>query len=414
MTKMMKRLFLLLTAFVLVATGCKGGNQGSAANQDKQPAETAEAAAAATKADAGDAFSFDELFRILSIFGDNILSEKFASQSFKDGIKDDLKENYSNYLEFVGPCNYLAHTLFDGDCYDGFEMACYRYKADGHVLVLLSENGGCDVSSIKYIRAYEYNPETNDAREIELPFNPPTGRDDFEDKVRLAGADVASLRNAMQAGLYNYQYRADGVKVVLNDPMDFEEQVYHGDLVVDYLWNGSEFVRNEDYRYACIHQDGFANIMLGEPVPDFYFDYDPLGYGVNYSQGGDLWLINLGEEETLQVQMENKKVYSIETWSPRYCVASYAYEPAAGQVQPRVGARINDCIDFDNDSMVIKMLMDGTVQIEIPIWNSTIAFRTTADSLVKPVEPSFNGPQILENAKFKPDARITSIYLWRE
>ncbi|MCR5840445.1 MAG: hypothetical protein K6G86_00015, partial [Bacteroidales bacterium] len=170
----MKRLFLLLTAFVLVATGCKGGNQGSAANQDKQPAETAEAAAAATKADAGDAFSFDELFRILSIFGDNIMSEKFASQGFKDGIKDDLKENYSNYLEFVGPCNYLAHTLFDGDCYDGFEMACYRYKADGHVLVLLSENGGCDVSSIKYIRAYEYNPETNDAREIELPFNPPT------------------------------------------------------------------------------------------------------------------------------------------------------------------------------------------------------------------------------------------------
>ena len=410
MTKMMKRLFLLLATFALIATGCKGGTPNNANNQDNEPAETA---AAATKAVVDTDFSFDELFRILSIFGDNIMSKEFASQKFKDSIKDELQENYDSHLEFVGENNYMAHTIFDGDCHHGFEMVCYRYAADGHVLVLLSETEGCDAFSTKYFRAYDYNPESNDAHEIEPPFNPQPYRDDFEDMVRLAGADLASLRNVMKAGMYIYEYRDNGLKVRLNDPMDYDEQVYHGDLCVDYLWNGSEFVRNKDYRYACIHGQGFGSILLGEPVPDFYFDYDPLGYGVNYSQGGDLWLINLKEEETLEVQMENNKVYSIETRSPRFSVAKYAYDCEPLQ-QPYVGARINDCIDFDDEALQVKMLMDGTVQIEVDAWNSKLAFRTSADSLVKPVEPSFNGPQILENPKFKPDARIESIYLWQE
>ena len=407
---MMKKLFLLLATFALIATGCKGGTPNNANNQDNEPAETA---AAATKAVVDTDFSFDELFRILSIFGDNIMSKEFASQKFKDSIKDELQENYDSHLEFVGENNYMAHTIFDGDCHHGFEMVCYRYAADGHVLVLLSETEGCDAFSTKYFRAYDYNPESNDAHEIEPPFNPQPSRDDFEDMVRLAGADLASLRNVMKAGMYIYEYRDNGLKVRLNDPMDYDEQVYHGDLCVDYLWNGSEFVRNKDYRYACIHGQGFGSILLGEPVPDFYFDYDPLGYGVNYSQGGDLWLINLKEEETLEVQMENNKVYSIETRSPRFSVAKYAYDCEPLQ-QPYVGARINDCIDFDDEALQVKMLMDGTVQIEVDAWNSKLAFRTSADSLVKPVEPSFNGPQILENPKFKPDARIESIYLWQE
>ena len=408
----MKRLFLLLATFALIATGCKGGNQKAADNQDSNLTETAEAD---TEAAAGDGFSFDELYRILSIFGDNIMSEKFASKAFKESIKDDLKENYSNYLQFIGPCNFLAHTLYegDGDSLEDFEMACYRYAADGHVLVLLSENAGGDVFSNKYFRAYDYNPESNDAHEIEPPFNPQLSRDDFEDLVRLAGADVASLRAAMKAGQYIYEYRADGLKVRLNDPTDFDDQIIHGDLYVDYLWDGSEFVRNKDYRYACIHGEGFGNILLGQPAPDFHFDYDPLGYKVTYSGGGDLWIIDLKDEETLQVQMENGKVYSVETWSPRYSVAKYFYDCEPLQ-QPYVGARINDCIDFDDEALQVKMLMDGTVQIEVDAWNSKIAFRTSSDSLANPVKPSFNGPDILENAKFKPDARIESILLWRD
>ena len=412
----MKRLFVLLAALALVVTGCKGGSKSpdadpADATDEGQVTQVTETAA---KAGAGQDFTFDELFRIFSIFGDNIMSAKFAPQSVKDAIKDELKESYEGHLEFIGPCNHLAHDLFDGNCYDGFEMACYRYKADDHVLVLLSENGGCDVSSVRYIRAYEYDPEKNDAHEIEFPLNPKPSPDDFEDMVRLAGSDVASLRGVAKAGLYDYEYRPDGLLIRLNDLMDFDEHVFHGALWLDYQWNGSEFVRNRDYVYPCIHADGFASILLDRPAPNFRFDYDPMGYDVTYSQGGDLWIINRGEEEVLQVQMENRKVYSVEVFSPRYCVTKVAYEAQPGKQQPRVGACINDCITFGEEAPQVWMLMDGTIKIEDDIWSSKIAFFTSKDALVKPVEPSYDGPLRLENPKFKPDARIQSIMVWRE
>lgn len=414
----MKKLLILLMCFALIAAGCKGGNNRAADNQTgiaTGTAETAEAAAGtASKAVAGEGFSFDELFKIFSIFGDNIMTPAFASQSAKDGIKDELRNLYEAYTEFSGPCNITAYSLMSGDCHNGFQMACYRYKADDHVLVILLENGGCDVSSVKYIRAYEYDPASNNAHEIELPFQPMPKRDDFEDLVRLAGADVSSLRSAMQAGLYDYAFRLDGMTIRLDDPMDFDEQVYKGDLVVDYLWDGSELVRNKDYRYACIHPGGFASIQLGQPAPNFRIDYDPLGYDVTYSQGGDLWLINRGEEDTLEIQMENNQVYSIETRSPRFCVANYAYTPQPGKKQPYVGCRINDCLTLGQEDTTVTMLMDGTVQIVVDTWGSKIAFRTSKDSLTVPVEPSLDGPRTLGNPQFKPDAKIESILLWRD
>ena len=396
----------------MIAAGCKGG-PGKAPQAPADPSAEPVAAENGVKADAGQDFSFDELFKIFSLFGDNIMSAKFAPQSVKDGIREELKGSYDGYTEFIGPCNHLAHSLFDGNCYDGFEMACYRYKADGHILVALLENGGCDVSSVKYLRAYEYDPESGNTREIEFPFNPKPQRDDFEDMIRLAGADVQQLRGAMKAGLYDYEWRADGVLVRLNDPMDFDEQVYHGALFVDYLWNGSEFVRNEKYLYPCIHADGFANILLGKPAPDFHFDYDPIGYSAFYSEGGDLWLIDLGETTGLEVQMEDKKVYSVEVRFPEYCVTKVAYENE-GKEQPHVGGRINDCLAFGEEAPQVWMLMDGTVQIEDDIWSSKIAFRTSRESLVDPPQPSVNGRQRIENPKFKPDARIESILVWRE
>lgn len=408
---MMKKLFLLLAVCALMATGCKVGANKSAVSTDESDNTETSAGFAANND-----YSFDELFKIFSCFGDNIMTQSYAAQSSKDGIKDELAGEYEGRMEFTGETNVLSHSFYNDGCSEDFQMACYRYKADGHVLVMLLESGGCDVTSIRYIRAYDYNPGTNDAHEIDLPFNPKPARDDFEDMVRLAGTDLASLRDAMQEQQYLYEFRADGVKVRLNDPMDYDEEVYNGDLVVNYLWDGSEFVREEDYRYACIHAGGFASIILGEPVPNFYFDYDPLGYGVNYSQGGDLWLINLGEEETLEVQMENKKVYSIETRSPRYRVSAIAYDGGEGKVQPYVGACINDCITFgsDADAPVVKMLMDGTISIEVSSWNSIIAFRTSQDALATPTEPSNNGPVIINNPKFKNDARIESILVWRE
>ena len=408
----MKRLFLFVAVCALMAAGCKDGAKH---NGDVQPSgdDLQQEAAAVVENTSVDAFSFDELFTIFSCFGDNVMSEKYAAQSVKDGIKDDLKGVYDGYSEFIGPCNQFSHSFFDGDCYDGFTMACYRYKADGHVLVLLLENGGCDVSSVKYIRAYEYDPAAGNAHEVAFPLYPQPRRDDFEDRIRLAGADVASLRKAMKDGDYDYSFRIDGLLVRLNDPMDFDEQVYHGALVVDYLWDGAQFVRNEDFKYPCIHSGGFANILLGREAPDFSFDYDPKGYTVTYSEGGDLWLVEKDGVRGLEVQMDGGKVYSVEVRFPQYCVASYAYTVEPGKQQPSVGTRINDCLTFGAESPQVWMLMDGTVQIEDAIWNSKIAFRTSRESLVDPVAPAPNDRLRLSHPQFKPDATIESILVWR-
>ena len=398
----------------MVMAGCKSGTQGRASASDTSDASVEAAEAGAGTKAVGEGFTFDELFKIFSCFGDNIMSAKFASQRAKDNIKEELRSSYNGYTEFVGPCNWLTHDLFDGDCYNGFRMACYRYKADDHILVVLLEDGGCDVSSVKYIRYYEYDPAQGSAHEVQSPFDKEPERDDFEDMVRLAGSDLQNLRGAMQAGLLDYDFRFDGLRVRLNDPMDFDEQVYHGDLVVDYLWNGSMLVRNKDYRYACIHPDGFASIRVGEAAPDFHFDYDPKGYEAEYSQGGDLWIISRDGQEGMQVQLDGGVVYSVEVWFPDYCVASYAYDPGAGKVQPYVGGRIRDCIGLDVEGTEVVMLMDGTVQIECPTWNSRIAFRTSRESLANAPKPSMDGRQEIANPKFKDNAKIESILIWRE
>ena len=181
---------------------------------------------------------------------------------------------------------------------------------------------------------------------------------------------------------------------------------------MEYCWNGAEFVKNPDRIHPCIHADGFANIKLGEAIPDLYFDYDPVGYGVNYSQGGDLWLINLGMQQVLEIQMENRKVYSIEVKSPKFCVTENGYDTEAPE-QPRVGARIADCLKIGTEAPQVWMLMDGTIQIEDDFWNTKIAFRTSQDALAKPVQPA-NDRIRIQNPQFKPDARIESILIWRE
>lgn len=420
----MKKFTLLLTVCALLLAGCKGGVR-SGANGGPQTPDTPETPVAPDAPDVPETpaapagaltakpFTFDELFHIFSQFGGNIMTKKFAPQSVKDGLKDDLEESFGETVRYEGACNKLACSLFDGDCYDGFEMACYRYAADGHVFVLLSEDGGCDVNSVKYIRGYEYDPEMNNAREVGIPYDAAPAPADFEDLVRQAGADVKELRGAAKAGLYNYYPRPGGLTVRLNAVMDIEAP-FHGDLVVDYLWNGSEFVRNPDYAYACIHSDGFANIFLGRPAPDFNVGDDPKGYKVRYSEGGDLWLVDLDGRKGLEIQMEDGKVCSIETWLPGYCVSRQGYEPQPGKKQPQAGAKIADCITFGTESPQVWMLMDGTVQIEDTIWDTRIAFRTPRESLVNPPQPSANGKVRLENPQFKPDARIESILVWKE
>ena len=116
----------------------------------------------------------------------------------------------------------------------------------------------------------------------------------------------------------------------------------------------------------------------------------------------------------MQVQMDGGKVYSVEIWFPEYRVASYAYDPGEGKVQPYVGARINDCINLEVEGTEVAMLMDGTVQIECPTWNSRIAFRTSRESLVNAPQPSMDGRQEIANPKFKDNAKIESILIWRD
>ena len=83
-------------------------------------------------------------------------------------------------------------------------------------------------------------------------------------------------------------------------------------------------------------------------------------------------------------------------------------------MQPYVGARIGDCIGLEVEGTEVAMLMDGTVQIECPTWNSKIAFRTSRESLVDAPQPSMDGRQVIANPKFKDDARIESILIWQE
>ena len=106
----MKRFFLLLAACTMIAAGCKGG-PGKAPQAPADPSAEPVAAENGVKADAGQDFSFDELFKIFSLFGDNIMSAKFAPQSVKDGIREELKGSYDGYTEFIGPCNHLAHSV---------------------------------------------------------------------------------------------------------------------------------------------------------------------------------------------------------------------------------------------------------------------------------------------------------------
>ena len=86
----MKRLFFILAACTMVATGCKGGGKSPASGEAAGNAENTEITETATGTKATPAeegFTFDELFKIFSCFGDNIMSGVFAPQRVKDSAK---------------------------------------------------------------------------------------------------------------------------------------------------------------------------------------------------------------------------------------------------------------------------------------------------------------------------------------
>ncbi|MBQ6957110.1 MAG: hypothetical protein IJP77_00955 [Bacteroidales bacterium] len=416
----MKNFLFLMAMASLLVMGCKENKPTPGAATTTDPIGATDVGTApATDSKAVDLqkihqedYTFDQLFSIFSLFGGNIMTDKFAAQSVKDRIRDELRDSFDGYREFIHPvCNNLSYSLFGGDCYDGFQLGCWKYDADGHILVLLAENGGCDASATKYIRAYEYDPETKNAREVEFPLNPVPRGDDFNDIIRLAGCeDLVNLRATMRDRVFNYRFDTEGITIDLNT-LDNWDVAENSALQLYYRWNGSEFVRDESVPVPCIHGDGFALILLGLPIPDLYLQPDPIGYGINYSQGGDLWEVNLGEQDVLQVQMEDGKVYSIEVFDPRYSLTRNLYWD--GDARLCVGSRINDFFTFPSDDVAVWLYSDGTVAIEFEQYDALLQCRTTKDDLQGRL-PSVGVNDVrvkLENPQFKPNAQVRSIYL---
>jgi hypothetical protein len=419
----MKYFVIILSVAVLLA-GCKKDNGGQpvstpAEEPSTEVVQTVEATAQATPVQPEvrrEDFPFDELFSIFSLFGDNIMTRKFAPQSVKDQLRPDMQESYNGYREFNGnACNVLYYTYFNDGCTDGMHMGCWKYDADGHVLVLIAEEGGCDVCSTKYIRAYEYDPATKNAHEVDIPLEPAPQYRDFNDIIRLAGCnDVAYTRKAMRERRCNYVFSPEGVTVQLNTTDEYEVAGQCGfDLF--YRWNGSAFVRDETVPFQCIHGDGFALIKLGGPMPDMNIGDDPMNYDIRYSEGGDLWLVDRGDQRVLEVQMENGKVYSIEVFDPSYSLQDSFYWDGRGRLA--VGSRICDYFDFTKDGAPeVRLFSDGTVSIETQQYDTKISFRTTKDDLAGNV-PSVSPNDVvmtLSDPQFKPAATIKSIILSKE
>lgn len=417
----MKYALLILSLSAFLLSGCKKDNGGQPAAEpaDDPAAETVEAVAQTASARPElrrEDFPFDELFGIFSLFGDNIMTDKFASQSVKEKLRPDMQESYNGYREFNGnACNVLYYTYFNEGCTDGMHMGCWRYDADGHVLVLIAEEGGCDVCSTKYIRAYEYDPATKNAHEVDFPLEPAPQYRDFNDIIRLAGChDVDYTRKVMRERRCNYDFSPEGVTVQLNTTDDYEVAGQCGfDLF--YRWNGSVFVRDESVPFQCIHGDGFALIKLGEPMPDMNIGDDPLGYDIRYSEGGDLWLVDRGDQRVLEVQMENGKVCSIEVFDPRYSLQDAFYWNGRGRLA--VGSRICDYFNFTAEGAPeVRLYSDGTVSIDTWQYATKLSFLTTKDDIagkVPSVSPN-DAVMTLSDPQFKTGATVKSIIVSKE
>ena len=413
----MKRFVLCLAVVVLALIGCKkeNGPQSGAQTLSNEDTPSVNADSPATAGGRYRDFSFDEIFSIFSLFGDNIMTDKFAAQSVKDSIRTELMENYADAASNGGYAyNTLSYTLFGGDCYDGFEMGCWGYDADDHVLVLLSEGGGCDGWATKYVRAYEYDPAAKNAHEVALPLNPYPDADAFEDLLRLAGCgDIPYIREMMRDRVYNYDFTANGLKIFLNTFDDWQVADKCG-FELFYRWNGSEFVRDDTVPYPCIHPEGFAMILLGEKMPGTNFDYDPLDYDIRYSEEGGLWLIDREGKRVMEVQLDGEEVGSIEVFDPRYSVQHFFYPQGEGVLA--VGCRINDYFDFtEDDAPEVQLFNDGTVAINPKREGTRLSFRTTKDDLAVKT-PAMKATEMvvtLKDPQFKPEATVKSILIQR-
>ncbi|MBQ1755031.1 MAG: hypothetical protein II002_08850, partial [Bacteroidales bacterium] len=100
----MKNFVWILTLALALTAGCKGdktqNNPSPAAPEAPEVTEAPEMPATpATTSVRMEDFPFDELYQVFSIFGNNIMTDFFASPQAKEKIKDELREGYNNSRE---------------------------------------------------------------------------------------------------------------------------------------------------------------------------------------------------------------------------------------------------------------------------------------------------------------------------
>ena len=220
----MKKTFLLTLSFaaaaLLVSCGGRGhsGKTPEPAADSVAVAEASAEAEAESPADAGTdlpGFTFDELWKIFSVFGPNIAPDIVGTQAKKEAKKDQMQENYNGSMSD----NILTVGEYDiNGCGTDYTMGCYRYKADGHVLVILIETTGCDVNS-QDVRAYEYDPEQNNAHEIDLPVE--RDKQCYNDYLRLYRCKDAARFYGAQRDIWRYDLLQDGIRILYDVEEDY-------------------------------------------------------------------------------------------------------------------------------------------------------------------------------------------------
>ena len=385
---------LSLTACGNRASGKKAGNEPI---PNEEPVQTA---AAETKAAAsGEAFTFDELWKIFSVFGQYIAPEMIDTQAKKDAKKDMMEEMFNSSLYK----NMLTVGEYDENgCGTDFTMVCYRYKADDHILALLLETVGCDVST-QSVRAYEYDPAQNSAHEIQIPVE--FSKADFDDYLRLYRIKDAARFARLKGNEYvRYMPTENGVNVYMDVETGYDEDWWKVDPRVAFLWNGSYFDKAPQQRYNVLEENRFAGMNIGDPLPGADFR-DPAGvYTLQKTSEGTTVLKN---GNPVLIVRGQGSIGAFQVLSPEY----------SAELGVHVGTRFADNeflsspdVEFDN----VWCYPDGTVTFSVS-WQKGILYEIDADKLVSPKvsrsDMGTSGMKIDEKPVFSKDAVIKSIFL---
>ena len=400
MANMRKILFAVLTVLILAACGNRAGGKKVGNHPVPQAEPLPETSAEnATEAVSDPEFTFDELWKIFCVFGKNIAPEIIDTQEEKDNKKALIEEMFHSSMY----TNMLTVGEYDiNGCGTDFTMACYRYPADGHILALLLETTGCDVSS-QSVRSYEYDPEQGSAREIPLPIQ--VNKADFDDYIRhYRLKDAAKFARIRKLDYIRFMPSQRGVDVLFDVEEDYNEDWWMADPRVAYLWNGSDFEIAPQQHHSVLTENRFAGMKIGDPLPGSDFR-DPAGvYTLQATSEGTV--VRKNGEPVLVIRGQGV-IDGFQVLSPEYC----------DETGLHVGTRFSDSellSSPDLDFTQVWCYPDGTVTFCLG-WQEGILFEVKSEALLSPKvsrsEMGTSGLKIGQKPVFSPDAVITSIYL---